>query len=75
MTVQFITTVLVVTATMVFAPAAHADDQAPPTPWQVPTSGGVVIGGVQTYPPVCLTSPLACGFRYDIARGVWGPAG
>jgi hypothetical protein len=55
------------------AGTAHADDPTPPTPYQIPTNAGPVLGGVQTYQPTCLVAPLACGLRYDPATGTWQP--
>jgi len=53
-----------VAAMVIAAPTAGADPTPPPTPYQIPTNAGPVLGGVQTYPPICLVAPLACALRY-----------
>ena len=62
-------------AAMVVAAAgtAGADPTPPPGPYQIPGPSGPVLPGVQTYQPVCLTAPLACGLRYDPGTGTWQP--
>jgi hypothetical protein len=51
---------------------AHADPTPAPSPgYQIPTPNGPVFPGIQTYPPRCLTAPLACGLRYDPGMGTW----
>lgn len=49
---------------VVAAPAAGADPTPAPGPgYQIPTPNGPAFPGVQTYQPICLTAPLACGLR------------
>jgi hypothetical protein len=79
-TVRNIVLAAAAVAAMVIAAAAPAGadptDPTPPTPYQIPSNAGPVLGGVQTYPPVCLTAPLACGLRYDPGAGTWdAPSG
>jgi len=64
-----------VAAMVVAAPGtACADPTSPPSPgYQIPTPNGPAFPGVQTYQPICLTAPLACGFRYDPNTGTWQP--
>lgn len=63
-----------VAALVVAAPGtASADPTPPPGPYQIPGPSGPVLPGVQTYQPVCLTAPLACGLRYDPGTGTWQP--
>jgi hypothetical protein len=61
------------TAAVLSAPTAAADQTPPPTPYQIPTPSGPVLGGVQTYQPTCLVAPLACEFRYHPDTGTWQP--
>jgi hypothetical protein len=64
----------VATATVATAGTASADPTPPPTPnYQIPTPNGPAFPGVQTYQPICLTAPLACGLRYDPGTGTWQP--
>jgi hypothetical protein len=73
---KIVLAVAAVAAMVVAAPGtAGADPTSAPTPYQVPGPSGPVLGGVQSYPPVCLTAPLACAMRYDPSRGVWVPIG
>jgi hypothetical protein len=67
----------VVAMVVAAAGTAGADPTPPPTPpqYQIPTPNGPAFPGVQTYQPICLTAPLACGLRYDPATGTWQPEG
>ena len=64
-----------VAAMVVVAPGTAGADPTPtPGPqYQIPTPNGPAFPGVQTYQPICLTAPLACGLRYDPATGTWQP--
>jgi hypothetical protein len=63
---------LLVAAGGQFCPPASADPTPAPSPgYQIAGPNGPVFPGVQTYQPVCLTAPLACGFKYDPGRGTW----
>ena len=60
-------------ALVVAAPgSAGADPTPPPQPgYQIPTPDGPKFPGVQTFPPICGTSPLSCALWYDPATGTW----
>jgi hypothetical protein len=76
MTKQLICAAVLAAAAVVgiVAPTAVADPTPAPTPgYQIPTPNGPAFPGVQTYQPICLTSPLACGLRYDPGSGTWQP--
>ena len=58
-------------AVLISAGTAAADPT--PGPWQPGPNGP--IEGVQQYPAICATQPLACAMHYDINRGAWVPNG
>lgn len=59
-----------VAALLLSAGTAAADQTL--TPYQ-PGGPGAPIGGVQQYPAICATAPLACGLHYSIDKGTWVP--
>ena len=67
---KILATLAALAAVLVSAGTAAADDQAP-GPWQPGPNGP--IEGVQQYPAICATAPLACAMHYDINRGAWVP--
>jgi hypothetical protein len=67
-----------VAAMVVAAPGTAGADPTPsPGPgYQIPGPNGPQFPGAQVYPPQCLRSMLACGFRYDAGTGTWNaPSG
>ena len=50
---------------------AHADPIPPPSPYQIQTPGGPVVGGLRTLPPVCAVQPLACDLRWNPNTGAF----
>ncbi len=46
----------------------HRPRRAHPNP---PGPDGPKFPGVQTFPPICGTNMLACGFTYDPGTGTW----
>jgi hypothetical protein len=60
---------------VVTAGAAGADPDPTPPGYQIPTPNGPAFPGVQTYQPVCLTAPLACGLRFNPSTGTWQQPG
>jgi hypothetical protein len=52
--------------------AGSATADPTPTPYQ-PGGAGGPIGGIQPYPAICATAPLACAMHYDPDRGTWVP--
>jgi hypothetical protein len=50
---------------------AHADPTPPPSPYQIQTPGGPVVGGLRTLPPVCAVQPLACDLRWNPNTGAF----
>jgi hypothetical protein len=54
----------------------HADPTPAPSPgYQIAGPSGPVLPGVQTYAPVCLRYPPACGLEYDPGTATWNPSG
>lgn len=52
-------------------PPAVADPTPPPSPYQIQTPGGPVIGGLRTLPPVCAVQPRACNLNWNPNTGAW----
>ncbi len=50
---------------------AGADPAPPPSPYQIQTPNGPVVGGLRTLPPVCAVQPLACAGKWNIGAGTW----
>ncbi len=64
-TTKFCAVLAALAAVVLSAGIAHADDQGP---WQPDGPNGPT-GGIQQYPSVSQTVPLACGMHFSIDKG------